>query len=130
MSNTVGKSITRTFAAALIMALVGLTSVTADAQMRMVIVNGQMLMPQELALLDQLSGGYVPNGAYWLNMQTGVWGYAGDPTPRGQIGGGAANGGGGRAPNYSGALDRGPFGTYMSDGNCSFVNGVPVGNCG
>ena len=90
MSNTVGKSITRTFAAALIMALVGLTSVTADAQMRMVIVNGQVLMPQELALLDQLSGGYVPNGAYWLNMQTGVWGYAGDPAPRGRIGGDAA----------------------------------------
>jgi hypothetical protein len=24
---------------------------------------------------------------------------------------------------------RGPFGDYMSDGQCSFVNGVPVGRC-
>ncbi|MBL8538095.1 MAG: hypothetical protein JNM59_11885 [Hyphomonadaceae bacterium] len=28
-----------------------------------------------------------------------------------------------------GQNDRGPFGDYMSDGECSFVNGVPVGNC-
>lgn len=28
-----------------------------------------------------------------------------------------------------GQNDRGPFGDYMSDGECSFVNGIPVGNC-
>jgi hypothetical protein len=30
---------------------------------------------------------------------------------------------------YHGDNYRGPFGDYMSDGQCSFVNGVPVGNC-
>lgn len=102
-------------------------SAPSQAQQRFVVVNGQFLSAEQLYVLDQLAGGYVPNGAYWVDPSTGVWGYAGDPTPRGQIGGAAAGQSGGTS--YSGALDRGPFGTYMSDGNCSFVNGVPVGNC-
>lgn len=96
----------------------------SQAQQRFVVINGELLSPQQLYVLDQLVGGYVPNGAYWVDTNSGIWGYAGDPTPRGRIG---AGGGGGT--NYSGALDHGPFGTYMSDGSCSFVNGVPVGNC-
>jgi hypothetical protein len=27
----------------------------------------------------------VPNGYYWLNTQTGLWGYAGNPAPQGYI---------------------------------------------
>jgi hypothetical protein len=36
----------------------------------------------------------------------------------------AGGGAGGQAMNR-----RGPFGDYRSDGQCSFVNGVPVGRC-
>ena len=104
-----------------------LSSAPADAQQRYVVVNGVLMTAQDLYVLDRLAGYYIPNGNYWLDPNTGVWGYAGNPYPQGQIGGGG--GGYGGAPNYSGDLDRGPFGTYMSDGNCSFVNGVPVGNC-
>lgn len=97
---------------------------------RYVWVNGQRMGPTEVALLEQLSCGPVPDGRYWL-LGNGVWGYAGNPQPQGHIsqncyrapvaGGG---GGGGQALNR-----RGPFGDYMSDGQCSFVNEVPVGQC-
>ncbi len=114
--------------AAIAVALTLLTAgAPAEAQQRYVVINGVLMTPQDLYVLDQLAGGFVPNGNYWLNPNTGVWGYAGNPIPQGQLGAGGGGGGGGS--NYSGDLDRGPFGTYMSDGNCSFVNGVPVGNC-
>lgn len=117
-------------AALLIAAVVTFAAATpsqAQAQRRYVVINGELLSSEQLYVLDRLAGAYVPNGAYWVDTNTGIWGYAGDPTPRGRIGAGVDGGGGGT--NYSGALDRGPFGTYMSDGNCTFVNGVPVGNC-
>jgi hypothetical protein len=41
--------------------------------------------PQELAILDRYACQYVPNGYYWLNTQTGLWGYAGNPAPQGYI---------------------------------------------
>lgn len=129
MFGKAGRTLAKVLAAALVMAAVSLTNVAVDAQQRAVMVNGQMMTPEELYILDRLSGGYVPNGSYWLDPYTGIWGYAGDPTPRGRLGAGSGSNGGGAAANYSGDLDRGPFGTYMSDGNCSFVNGVPVGNC-
>ena len=131
----------RFFALIVFITVIFVTSFAAEAQQRMVIVNGQPLSPQELYVLDSMNGAHVPNGAYWLDFNTGVWGYAGDPTPRGIVGAGAGYGGGqaggygggnaGAAGSglYAGQLDRGPFGTYMSDGNCSFVSGVPVGNC-
>lgn len=52
---------------------------------RFVVVNGQVMGPQELAILDRHACQYVPNGYYWLNTQTGLWGYAGNPTPQGYI---------------------------------------------
>ena len=121
-------TLSRISAGALIAAAVALTCIDADAQQRVVIVNGQMLNAQELFVLDRLAGGFVPNGNYWLDPYTGAWGFANNGAPIGQMGG---NGGGGGAddPMYQGDLDHGPFGTYMSDGRCSFVNGVPVGNC-
>ena len=52
---------------------------------RFVVVNGQVMGPQELAILDRFACQYVPNGYYWLNTQTGLWGYAGNSTPQGYI---------------------------------------------
>jgi hypothetical protein len=52
---------------------------------RFVVVNGQVMGPQELAILDRYACQSVPNGYYWLNTQTGLWGYAGNPAPQGYI---------------------------------------------
>ena len=93
---------------------------------RYVWVNGQRTGLAELAYLERLRCGSVPDGRYWL-LGNGVWGYAGNPQPQGHISDNchrAPTAGGGQAMNR-----RGPFGDHMSDDQCSFVNGVPVGRC-
>jgi hypothetical protein len=56
----------------------------AHAQ-RLVVVNGRIMTPQSLAALDRAACLQVPNGAYWLDTNTGIWGYAGNPAPQGHI---------------------------------------------
>lgn len=53
---------------------------------RYVVVNGQRLSNPELQYLEQLHCGPVPNGRYWVNLQTGLWGYEGNPRPQGYVG--------------------------------------------
>ena len=53
---------------------------------RYVVVNGQRLSNPELQYLEQLHCGPVPNGRYWINLQTGIWGYEGNPRPQGYVG--------------------------------------------
>ena len=55
------------------------------AQARHVIVNGQRMGPADLQRLDRASCTRVPNGRYWLNLRTGIWGYDGAP-PQGRMG--------------------------------------------
>ncbi len=107
----------------LLLCVLLLAAAPAFAQ-RFVWVNGVRLGPAELAQLDAANCGYVPNGSYWFDSRTGVWGYWNNPRPQGHISDNCRGGGGGDHQ-----LRRGPFGTYMSDGRCSFVNGVPVGRC-
>ena len=64
--------------------VLGVLALTEALAQRFV-VNGQVMGPQELAILDRFACQYVPNGYYWLNTQTGLWGYAGNPTPQGYI---------------------------------------------
>ena len=90
---------------------------------RQVWVNGKRATSVEIASLDRLQCTRIPDGRYWLNTNTGIWGYWNDPRPQGRLGD-YCNSSGGQATNR-----RGPFGDYMSDGKCSFVNGVPVGRC-
>ena len=52
---------------------------------RYVVVNGQRLSIPEIQYLERLHCGPVPNGRYWINLQTGMWGYAGNPRPQGHI---------------------------------------------
>lgn len=52
---------------------------------RVVIVNGQRLTLTQIRALEHRSCGPIPNGAYWLNTQTGLWGYAGNPRPQGHL---------------------------------------------
>jgi hypothetical protein len=73
----------------------------AHAQMRWVIVNGVLQDPMQLALLDRYSCGLVPNGNYWLDYNTGVWGYAGNPRPAGHIADRCGHSGGGGRPSLS-----------------------------
>ncbi len=52
---------------------------------RLVVVNGRVMNQQALASLDRAACQQVPNGYYWLDTSTGVWGYAGNPAPQGHI---------------------------------------------
>jgi hypothetical protein len=72
--------------ALLVFFVVGLLSHSAMAFQRYVIVNGEQMTASQLTLLDQLHGEYIPNGRYWLNYNTGEWGYEGGPA-QGVLGG-------------------------------------------
>jgi hypothetical protein len=52
---------------------------------RRVVVNGARMTLDQIQVLEQLHCGPIPNGNYWLNLHSGVWGYAGDPRPVGHI---------------------------------------------
>ena len=52
---------------------------------RYVVVNGQRLSIPEIQYLEQLHCGPVPNGRYWIDPQTGMWGYERNPQPQGHI---------------------------------------------
>jgi hypothetical protein len=68
--------------------LVGWLAVSgaAPAQTRMVIVNGQRLSDAQVAYLERRACAAIPNGRYWLNSQTGAWGYAGRAQVQGVLG--------------------------------------------
>lgn len=57
-----------------------------DAQPRWVLVNGIPQNPIPLSTLDRYACTVIPNGSYWLDYNTGIWGYAGNPRPMGRIG--------------------------------------------
>jgi hypothetical protein len=113
---------------ALVAAVVLLFVLSLGSAERVITINGYRLGEREIAQLDALAGGPVPDGHYWLDPRTMAWGVVGNPQPMGVVGMGGQGGG---APQWGevGQNYRGPFGDYMSDGNCSFVNGVAVGNC-
>jgi hypothetical protein len=71
-------------ACALAIALGGMCVGSAHAQ-RYVIVNGQLLTEPQIQELERLGCVSIPNGSYWLRND-GLWGYAGDPNPQGQVG--------------------------------------------
>jgi hypothetical protein len=62
----------------------GVVITTAHAQQN-VIVNGELLSPEQVAELERAHCGPVPDGDYWLDVSTGVWGYAGDPSAQGNL---------------------------------------------
>ena len=68
--------------------LIGLAlilSVTGAYAEQTVIVNGQRLSFQQIQHLEQIHCGPIENGAYWLDLNSGLWGYAGNPIPQGYI---------------------------------------------
>jgi hypothetical protein len=62
------------------------TGVSASAQTRSVIVNGQRFSDAQVAYLEQRACARIPNGRYWLDLQSGAWGYAGNPRVQGVLG--------------------------------------------
>ncbi|MGH8666086.1 MAG: hypothetical protein ACREUX_17635 [Burkholderiales bacterium] len=58
----------------------------ANAQSRWVIVNGARMNDSQVAYLEQRACTRIPNGQYWLDMQTGAWGYARNPQVQGYFG--------------------------------------------
>jgi len=48
-------------------------------------VNGEHLDYQNIQLLDQIAGNIVGDGYYWLNFQTGQWGYEGNDQIQGVL---------------------------------------------
>jgi hypothetical protein len=72
-----------------------------EAQQRWVVVNGALMNPYQLALLDRHACAAVPDGNYWLDVSTGRWGYARNPRTMGYIGAACGGGGGGGRPSLS-----------------------------
>ena len=102
-ARTRGRCSTWLCAAALLSALCA----EATAQSRWVVVNGQRLSDAQIAALARMNCRDIPNGAYWLNTQTGAWGYAGNATVQGVFGEACAGPQSAGGTNADGT--RGPF---------------------
>lgn len=48
-------------------------------------INNEHLEINDIQLLDQIVGSQVGDGFYWLNMQTGQWGYEGNDQVQGIV---------------------------------------------
>ena len=113
----------RSASALLILALCFMATSAARAD-RHVVVNGVRLSPALLSELDAWHCGPVPDGGYWLDLQTGIWGYAGHPISQGHVAdncGGSSSGGGSSSwnGNYGyGGQDGDGFGYVCTDSGC------------
>lgn len=63
-----------------------LVASASAAPQRNVIVNGHRLTPAQIGQLQYFHCAFIPDGSYWLNMQSGAWGYAGNPWRQGWLG--------------------------------------------
>lgn len=69
----------------LVLVLILFTSNTFAEQQRHIHINGEHLNEQMISKLDALVGSEVSDGYYWLNLQTGQWGYEGNPQVQGVV---------------------------------------------
>jgi hypothetical protein len=90
-----------------------------------VFINGREIHALELGYLRRLFGD-VPRGRYWLSPQ-GIGGVEGGPPAFDLTAVARRAAGSAGAGNTSGAIDRGPFGSWGSDGKCWYV-AVPDGS--
>jgi len=81
-----------------------------------VFINGRELHPVDVQRLRQVFG-VVPLGRYWMNAD-GIGGPEGRPATF-NLGASSARGGG--SAGGGGGIDRGPGGTWGSDGTCWYV---------
>lgn len=67
--------------------LAGLLMATVSfAQSRSVYVNGLRMSNQQVAQLEYYACTHIPNGAYWMNLINGAWGYVGNWNVQGYYG--------------------------------------------
>ncbi|HTE39833.1 MAG TPA: hypothetical protein VK629_03335 [Steroidobacteraceae bacterium] len=59
---------------------------TATAQSRFVFVNGIRMNDTQIMQLQYFACTNIPNGAYWLQLGNGAWGYVGDSRVQGYFG--------------------------------------------
>ncbi len=114
---------------AMIVFLVGLATLDANAEQRRVIVNGQVLSAEQLAMLDSLAGGAVPSGSYWIDPDTATWGFAGDPTPRGNLGKDQGEPGQKVSDGASKQIYIGTFSPYRRDSDCILIGSTTANTC-
>ena len=84
-----------------------LLATDAAAQTRNVWVNGQRMTDAQVLDLSKRACTPIPDGAYWLNTQTGAWGYWGNPQVQGTFGDACRQ----QAQGGGAAFRRGPFAT-------------------
>lgn len=82
----------------------------ATAQSRWVFVNGERLSDAQVANLARMNCRDIPNGSYWLNTQTGAWGYAGNRQVQGTFGEACGSG----AEQAGGQNQDGTYGPYAT----------------
>ena len=115
--------------------LVGLTSIQIQAQERHIHVNGEHLEAEDIQLLDQINGAIVPNGFYWINMETGEWGMEGEPQVLGTIPAIAQYQAQPRSRNNSTEINSSQNGSVVSGRlngrNCTFASagGMTIKSC-
>ncbi|MEQ1935118.1 MAG: hypothetical protein ABL962_14760 [Fimbriimonadaceae bacterium] len=66
--------------------LVGLLNSSAYAQSRLVVVNGVRMTDQQVMQLEYFACTHIPNGAYWLHVNSGAWGFMGNRNVQGYFG--------------------------------------------
>ena len=88
----------------------------ALAQSRRVFVNGQWLNDAQVAGLARMNCSDIPDGSYWLNTQTGAWGYAGNRQVQGLLGDGCSGSGSGNG-NGNGSGNGNGNGSGNGNGN-------------
>ncbi|NRF68351.1 hypothetical protein HLB44_15260 [Aquincola sp. S2] len=81
----IGMTFTRIVTTAVFAAGLMLAAGAVQAQ-RKVFVNGRLMNPQQLLVLDRMQCTFIPSGSYWLDAATGAWGYAGNPRRQGFVG--------------------------------------------
>ncbi|MBI4785337.1 MAG: hypothetical protein HY785_29135 [Oscillatoriophycideae cyanobacterium NC_groundwater_1537_Pr4_S-0.65um_50_18] len=102
--------------------LLSLFTLPASAQ---VVINGYLFQGEELAQLEYFLGAPVPDGSYWLNTNTGDWGYAGDATVQGNLlaapqSRSSSGAGSGTHSYYQGNASS--YSSYASDGECAYFS--------
>ncbi len=116
--------------------LISLMPLKAQAQ---VFINGELIQGQELQNFQTLLGTEVPSGRYWIDSETGYWGYEGNSQIQGNVylqiqqNLSQASGGNGRQyDSYYSSGGAGGYGSYASDGECSYFSsgGVSFSSCG
>ncbi len=73
------------FIKSILLALCLFSSSLFAEQQRHIHINGEHLSDAMITQLDALVGNQVSNGYYWLNLQTGEWGYEGNPQVQGVV---------------------------------------------